>query len=101
VNELRYELNGEIDLATVPELARALERIVDEPSGDVVLDGAGLAFIDSSGIRELVNARRELSAAGRRMRILNLHGPAATTLRVTGLSGYLGVEDAAPSARAS
>ena len=55
-------LNGEIDLAVRDALRAALDEA--SCSGDrLVVDMAGVTFIDSSGLHELMNASRSLNGA--------------------------------------
>src|SRR4051812_2729496 len=49
---------GEIDLATVDELRAAVE-LARATAGLVILDLRGVTFIDSAGIRLVVEAARE------------------------------------------
>ncbi|MGH2969359.1 MAG: STAS domain-containing protein, partial [Solirubrobacteraceae bacterium] len=56
---------GELDLATAPALEAALQRALESAaSGRVVLDLRELDFIDSSGLRTLLTARRRAEDAG-------------------------------------
>jgi anti-anti-sigma factor len=57
-------LAGELDSASVHQLAAALSR-EPERTGDLCLSCADLTFIDSSGIRGLVRAAKKLAEAGR------------------------------------
>ncbi len=50
-------LAGELDMATAPALRRALDDL-GAPGATIVVDLAGLEFIDSSGLNELVLALR-------------------------------------------
>jgi ABC-type transporter Mla MlaB component len=52
-------LVGEIDVATAPSLEAALSIAFSE-RGNVIVDMAGVTFMGSSGIGELVRARRRL-----------------------------------------
>ncbi|GAB3435269.1 STAS domain-containing protein [Flindersiella endophytica] len=45
---------GEIDMATAPQLRRALLRLLASSRRPVVIDMAGVEFIDSSGIGALI-----------------------------------------------
>jgi anti-anti-sigma factor len=57
-------LQGELDLAGVPRLRRAVG-VVGAVAGErVVLDLSELAFIDACGIRAIECARDELASAG-------------------------------------
>lgn len=59
---VRVTLTGELDLATVPQLADAL---ADAPDGAAVvaLDLSELTFMDSSGLHEILAARARLAEA--------------------------------------
>lgn len=54
---------GELDLATAPALELALDDALDEALR-VVLDLRELDFIDSSGLRTLLTARRRAELSG-------------------------------------
>jgi anti-sigma B factor antagonist len=57
---------GELDLIGAPALAAALPDAGDAP---VILDLAGVGFMDSSGLRALLEARQACLDAGRRFAI--------------------------------
>jgi anti-anti-sigma factor len=59
-----FRLVGEIDLSNASTLASALEREV-EAGGDIILDLAGLVFMDSTGIQVLIQTARRLEGRGR------------------------------------
>jgi anti-sigma B factor antagonist len=80
-------LQGEIDSYTAPELA---DRLAAEPPVEV-LDLAGVTFIDSSGLRTLVEAHQARAETGSR---LMLRAPSAAVqrlLEISGLGGHLDV----------
>jgi anti-anti-sigma factor len=58
-----FRLIGELDASNVNELRDALDPVV-EGGGDVTLDLAGLAFMDSSGIQILVTTAQDLGDRG-------------------------------------
>lgn len=57
-------LAGEVDLATVNDLAAALEPYVRE-GGDITLDMSGVRFLGSSGVQVLIRALDTLGGRGR------------------------------------
>jgi anti-anti-sigma factor len=61
-------LQGEFDIATLPELQRDLGDAMAAP-GDVVVDLAGLTFIDASSLHALSEAADRLRGTGRRLRL--------------------------------
>jgi anti-anti-sigma factor len=74
---------GELDVATAPELARALA----DAGGDVTVDLSAATFADPSALRVLLAAR----AAGCRLRVLRRRGgPVARLLALTDTETVLG-----------
>lgn len=57
-------LSGDLDLATVPRLQRELERTASTGLQRTVLDLTRIAFMDSSGLRAIVDAAERASASG-------------------------------------
>ena len=80
--------SGEIDAHTAPALASA----IDAAGPDVELDLAGVEFVDSSGLRVLIDAHQRLAEAGGALRITALSDPVRRLLEISGVSGYLGVD---------
>jgi anti-sigma B factor antagonist len=76
------EVAGELDVATAPELERALADV----GGDVTVDLSGATFADPSGLHVLLSAR----AGGCRLRVVRRGGgPVARLLALTGTDGLL------------
>jgi anti-anti-sigma factor len=90
--EARVALEGELDYRT-EALTRSLltEAMERGDTATVVVDCCAVTFIDSAGIRELVRAKRQLDARGRRFRIENLHGTPRRALEIASLRGTLNV----------
>lgn len=68
------EVAGEVDVATVSMVARALDNAVRSCSDDVIVDAQRLTYIDSAGIQTLLSTQHRLAAAGRRLAIVGCHG---------------------------
>jgi anti-sigma B factor antagonist len=79
-------VEGEIDMASAPQLERALVA-VDE--GDIVVDLAGVAFLDSAGIATLVRAQRAVAARGNQLTTTGEQSLVRHALEVTGLFDVL------------
>lgn len=61
-------LRGELDVATVGRLRRALTPIIEDPEAQlVVVDLVEVTFIDSTGLMTLLNALRRLVRRGGRL----------------------------------
>jgi anti-sigma B factor antagonist len=80
-------LSGEIDSYTAPELA---ERLAGDPPVEV-LDLAGVSFIDSSGLRVIVEAHQSRLAAGSRLVLRSPSAAVQRLLEISGLAGHLDV----------
>jgi anti-sigma B factor antagonist len=80
-------VTGEIDLAVAARFGRELETLVADSGGSGSVDLSGVAFIDSSGIRELLKARGAAQSAGGDLWLLN---PSTACRRVLEISGVLG-----------
>jgi anti-anti-sigma factor len=59
-----FRLEGEIDLSNARELTEVLQPAV-QAGGDVTLDLAGVAFMDSTIIQVLLKAGNEIEGKGR------------------------------------
>jgi anti-sigma B factor antagonist len=85
----RVALRGELDLGSAPQLEHALATAGD---GDVLLDLRGLTFMDSTGVRLLLEAAER---GGPGLRILAPRdGDARVTIDVTGIAPLLPLVDA-------
>jgi anti-sigma B factor antagonist len=82
---------GELDASTVEVFEPPLHAALDDAEVDeVVVDAAGLAFIDSVGIRALLVAHEEAAARGLRL-VLDPASPVVRrVLRLAGLTWLVG-----------
>ena len=76
----RLILSGELDIATVPQLLEQTRRQLDKNPEFLVLDLSGVSFIDSSGLKALLEA---VHMHPDRVRIV----PSAACLRLFELTG--------------
>lgn len=85
-------LTGEVDPYTAPLLEAALTTLIDGGATVVRIDAGGLAFIDSSGLRVLVDAHRRLGADPSVLVLAEVSPTFRRLLEVTGLDGHVTVE---------
>lgn len=92
------ELAGEIDIATVSLLAKALGDAVRKGKGPVVLDAHKLSYIDSAGLQTILSTHRRLVEIGRSLTIVGCHGIFHKLMKVTRFDEhftmYPSIEDA-------
>lgn len=82
-------VQGDIDAATVDELRDVLRTC--RKNGVVVIDLAGVPFIDSSGLGALVQASRAARDAGGQLRVENAGPAVARAAQYAGLTDHLGM----------
>lgn len=79
-------LNGELDLASAPELLRQLQDVLSGAPASVILDLGELTFVDSSGLGVLCQTRQEAQDRGIDLRLEQVPPHARRVLEVTGLT---------------
>ncbi|MGA8209202.1 MAG: STAS domain-containing protein [Nocardioidaceae bacterium] len=79
-------VTGEIDFTTAPDLYDAVRRQIAQGHEHLVVDLAGVSFMDGSVLRFLVTARRQLSEVGGSLRVTGASGLLRRLMDATGLS---------------
>lgn len=72
-------VEGELEIGSVPLLESAVDEALAAGGEDVVVDLAGVSFVDSTGLAGLLAASRRVGLADRRMRV---HAPPGNEARV-------------------
>jgi len=81
---------GELDLAGAPELEKALATLDDEPDVHaIVLDLSAVEFMDSSGLRAVVQADRRTTETGRRFALVKGGEPVHRVFEITRMTERL------------
>lgn len=81
---------GDVDIHTAPRLGT---RIASLPgSGDVVVDLSGVEFMDSSGLRVLIEAHQTLEAAGAALVLKSPSQVVRDLFEMTGLRSHFRIE---------
>lgn len=65
-------LDGELDLSTAPPFRESLFEAIESDGQGVAIDMTACTFIDSTGLRILVEAARSLGRDGRRLQLIGL-----------------------------
>jgi anti-sigma B factor antagonist len=88
--EAMISVDGDVDMATVGALENAIEAaLVRTDITHVLVDLAGVTFLDSSGISGLLKGRRHADAHGKTYRIASATGVALRVLEVSGVWDHL------------
>ena len=80
-------LVGELDSLAAGQLAETLDKIDSRASG-VVLDMQGVTFIDSSGLRTLIQARQMFPDDPSALTLRGAQSSTTRLLELTGLTDY-------------
>ena len=94
MSERRFLVHGEVDLESCEELQEKLLVLVNETHDDLVVDCAGLQFIDSTGVAVFMHTRQLLEIQNRGFRVENLRGMPRRTFDLLGLTELLELPDA-------
>lgn len=85
---LRVTLHGAVDLA-VRESAGPVWEALASGDQDVVVECAGVTFVDSTGLSLLVRLVRDATESGRRVRLDDAPRPVTEILAVTGVDAWM------------
>jgi len=83
------QLRGELDIASAPELAGVLERLLATEHRVIVLDLAELSFLDCAGMRPIRSALCILREEGGTLVVRHAQPLVEQALRVAGLAEAL------------
>jgi anti-sigma B factor antagonist len=84
----RVSLRGELDMIGAPEVEARLRDLAQEGT-DVRLDLSGLTFMDSTGVRVLFGAAKEVDGAEAKLEIVRPVGEVWRVIELTGLQRVL------------
>ena len=96
-----FALDGELDLATAPQLTTEVMALVELGAPDVIMDAGKLTFCDSSGLTVFVQVANRLAADGGRLAIAGPTPIVRQVLELSGLTGSLLVVDSVSDALAA
>lgn len=85
-----WEVCGEIDAHTAPTLAAAMAEL---PTGVATVDMAGVSFMDSSGLRVLIEAATRARDGGGDLVIAHPTPGITRLVEISGLAGQLRLDD--------
>ena len=85
---------GELDIATAPVLRDRLFSLLSGGSTHLVLDLAGMTFIDSRGLGAFIGAARDVRAAGGELDLVHPRPAVRRVIEISGMSQALLVDKA-------
>ena len=100
-NEVTVMILGEVDISSEPALGEALEKVVAMLPTRIVVDLAGVSYLDSSGVRCLLNAAKRVAGAGGELVVCRPVGIVLRVLEICGVDDLLLHGDAATERKIS
>jgi len=86
-------LRGELDLANAEDVQRELKRVESTDAKAIVVDLQQLSFLDSTGIRLLLEAQARSMQDGQRLSLLRAPEIVQRVLRIAGVEDRLPFAD--------
>ena len=81
-------VRGELDVYSAPALDAAVDQALQDGARSLVLDLGQVGFIDSSGLRSIIRARKEAGDGPEAVRIRNPQPATVRLLDITGLTDH-------------
>jgi anti-anti-sigma factor len=87
-NILLLSINGRIRSGDIKPLENEFRRICKGPPVKLILNVQGVEAIDSSGIGELIKARKDILAKGGRVVLMGVNSRVEMMVKISGLDNY-------------
>jgi anti-sigma B factor antagonist len=80
------DVSGEIDVYTAPQFKEAVNNVVSEGQLDLLINMAGVTYMDSSGFGALLSATKRLRPQGGTVNLIRCNSSIDRILRITRLN---------------
>lgn len=84
-------LAGEIDLRTSPELRETLLDLIEQRPARIILDLAGVDYIDSSGVGTIVELKRKAMRNSSKVVLVTLQPRVRSLFEITRLDNFFDI----------
>ncbi len=91
--QCRVTLAGDVDMGSAPVLRKALLEVIETPFDRLVLDLAGVNYIDSSGVGTIVELRRRTDRSGGDLVLAGLQERVRSVFEITKLDKFFTILD--------
>ena len=93
-------VQGEVDVATAPQLRERLVELVGRGERDVILDLDSVGFLDSTGLGVIVGCLKRARSHDRDLQLVCTNRPILKVLEITGLTKVFTIHDSVEAALA-
>lgn len=80
------DVSGEIDVYTAPQFREAVNGILDAGQKHLIINMAGVTYMDSSGFGTLLSATKRIRPSGGTVNLVKCNGAIDRILRITRLN---------------
>ena len=84
---------GRLDTPAAQDASKAVEPVIQDASGTVVLDCSELTYISSSGLRIFLTLRKAAAAAGGHVIVKHISADIRQVFMITGFLNLFDIED--------
>lgn len=84
---------GRLDTPASQDAAKAVEPVIQDASGTIVLDCSGMTYISSSGLRIFLTLRKAASSAGGHVIVKHINPDIRQVFMITGFLNLFDIED--------
>jgi anti-sigma B factor antagonist len=86
-------VEGEVDVATAPQLREALHQAIDDGATRVRIDLAEVGFIDSAGLGVLIGVLKRVREVGGEIELAHVQPAPRKVIEITGLDELFSLSD--------
>lgn len=87
------DVSGEIDVYTAPQFKEAVNHILDSGQKHLIINMAGVTYMDSSGFGTLLSATKRIRPEGGTVSLVKVNSAIDRILRITRLSTVFATYD--------
>ena len=85
-------LTGRLDTPSAQEVSKAMEPVVADASGIIILDCSGLEYISSSGLRIFLTVRKAAAVQGGKVIVKGINSDIRNVFMMTGFLNLFEIE---------
>ena len=86
-------VEGEVDVATAPQLREALHQVIDQGATRLRIDLAEVGFIDSAGLGVLIGVLKRVREIGGEIELVHVQPAPRKVIEITGLDELFNLAD--------
>lgn len=90
--ETTIHLSGQLDTLTAVDFEKEIQNVLNTEATVVVLDGAGLSYVSSAGLRLLLTLQKGMTAKKGTFRLRHINREIMDIFNITGFSSILTIE---------